>query len=181
MFSSLSRAVPAFPLILLASCVGAPERPPAPRPVASSAPAAAIPAAASPVLTQSAPVEWQYRPATAGDWTYRAGGGGSAATFASAGAGPLLTLRCDRAGGRVVLTRAGAAQSSMTVRTSYGAISWPAAATGAGTAATRAVNDAALDQIAYSRGRFSVEVAGSAALIVPAWAEVGRVIEDCRS
>jgi len=37
-----------------------------------------------------------------------------------------------------------------------------------------------LDQIAYSRGRFAIEIAGLEPLIVPAWPEVGRVIEDCR-
>jgi hypothetical protein len=45
----------------------------------------------------------------------------------------------------------------------------------------RAANDAVLDQIAYSRGRFAVEVQGLAPLIVPAWGEVGRVVEDCRA
>jgi hypothetical protein len=68
----------------------------------------------------------------------------------------------------------------MTVRTSYGAVGWSATATPSGTLAARAASDAALDQIAYSRGRFAVEVRGLETLIMPAWAEVGRVIEDCR-
>ena len=41
-------------------------------------------------------------------------------------------------------------------------------------------SDAVLDQLAYSRGRFAVEVQGQETLIVPAWAEISRVIEECR-
>ena len=58
--------------------------------------------------------------------------------------------------------------------------SWPATPGGTGTLAVRAASDTVLDQIAYSRGRFAVEAQGLDTLILPAWAEVGRVIEDCR-
>lgn len=37
-----------------------------------------------------------------------------------------------------------------------------------------------LDEMAFSRGRFAVDVNGLPTLVFPAWAEVGRVIEDCR-
>jgi hypothetical protein len=163
-------------LFLLPSCVGAPDQAqrPAPRQVPPRAAPAPAPASAP------APLEWQYRPATPGNWTYRQEGQGSAALFTSPAAGPLLTLRCDPAAGRISLLRAGAGQAAMTLRTSYGAVNWPAAASPSGTIATRAASDAALDQIAYSRGRFAVEVQGLDTLIIPAWAEVGRVIEDCR-
>ncbi len=40
------------------------------------------------------------------------------------------------------------------------------------------VGDAALDAIAFSRGRFALGV--SQLLILPVQAEIGRVIEDCR-
>ena len=40
--------------------------------------------------------------------------------------------------------------------------------------------DALLDAIASSRGRIGFSTSGVAALVVPPWAEVGRVIEDCR-
>ncbi len=93
----------------------------------------------------------------------------------------MLTVRCDPSAGRVSFARAGAAQGAMTVRTTYGAVSWPMAVDGAGRlVASRAVADGVLDQIAYSRGHFAVEVAGLETLILPAWAEVARVIEDCR-
>jgi len=34
--------------------------------------------------------------------------------------------------------------------------------------------------MAYSRGKFAIEVMGLEPLIVLAWPEVSRVIEDCR-
>lgn len=103
--------------------------------------------------------------------------------FGPSAADTRLTLRCDRASQRISLARAGAGQGAIIVRTSYGATSWPAtrsAGAAPQTVAYRAASDTALDQIAYSRGKFAVEVAGQAPLIVPAWAEVARVIEDCR-
>jgi len=41
-------------------------------------------------------------------------------------------------------------------------------------------NDPLLDQIAFSRGRFLVQVEGGPSLVVPAWPEFARVVEDCR-
>ena len=41
--------------------------------------------------------------------------------------------------------------------------------------------DPLLDAIVSSRGRIGVSVSGQPALVVPAWAEAARVIEDCRS
>lgn len=40
--------------------------------------------------------------------------------------------------------------------------------------------DRLLDAMAFSRGRFAVETGGLPTLYLPAWAEVTRVIEDCR-
>jgi hypothetical protein len=40
--------------------------------------------------------------------------------------------------------------------------------------------DSLLDAIASSRGRVGFSTSGLAALVVPPWADVGRVIEDCR-
>ncbi len=40
--------------------------------------------------------------------------------------------------------------------------------------------DPLLDAMAITRGRFAVEVEGETPLYLPAWAEVTRVIEDCR-
>jgi hypothetical protein len=40
--------------------------------------------------------------------------------------------------------------------------------------------DPLLDQIAFTRGRFML-AAGTLELILPAWPEIARVVEDCRS
>ena len=49
-----------------------------------------------------------------------------------------------------------------------------------GLAEDRFSNDELLDAMAFSRGRFVIEQAGAPTLVVPAYPEVGRVIEDCR-
>jgi hypothetical protein len=41
--------------------------------------------------------------------------------------------------------------------------------------------DNLFDALAFSRGRFSVTAAGGAPLVLPAWPEPARAIEDCRN
>lgn len=166
----------------LSGCVGPgqpPERPlpPPPRPVTVGATPAPPPPPPPP-----APVEWQYRPLSPGNWSYRTEPAGSVASFGPSTASPQLTLRCDRVARRISLARAGVMQgNALTIRTTFGAQSWPAGLQpSAGLVAMRAASDTALDQMAYSRGKIAVEAPGAAPLIVPAWAEIGRVIEDCR-
>lgn len=170
-------------LVLLASCVGpAPERRPTPapapapveRPTPAPPPAAPTPAAPAPTAA-----DWQYRPAAPGSWTYRSDAAGSVAQF-----GTQASIRCDIATRRIRIARAGGTQGPLTIRTSFGAVGWPATASGGAMpelVAVRAANDVVLDQIAYSRGRFALEAAGLPMLILPPWAEVARVIEDCRA
>ncbi|RZM31641.1 MAG: hypothetical protein EOP67_31935, partial [Sphingomonas sp.] len=43
-----------------------------------------------------------------------------------------------------------------------------------------AATDPLLDAMGFSRGRFVIEQAGAAPLVLPAWAEIERVTEDCR-
>lgn len=166
-------------MVLLASCVGPPSRSPAP---ARPAPRPVQPAPAAPPAATPAPpaANWEDRALTPGDWRYMQEGQGSVAVFAAAGQ-PLFTLRCDRATRRISALRAGVGQGGMVIRTSYGAVNWPAASDGSGRMiAARSATDSVLDQMAYSRGKIGVEMQGLAPLILPAWAEVARVIEDCR-
>ena len=165
-------------LVLLASCVGPPGNAPAPtRPARAPAPA---PAPATPVASS---VAWADRSLTPGNWSYSAEQRGSIARFGPP-AQPLLTLRCDLASRRVILTRYGAGQGAIVIRTSYGAVSWPATAQGGAQpalVAARAASDGVLDQMAYSRGKIGVDASGIAPLVVPVWAEIARVVEDCRA
>lgn len=70
----------------------------------------------------------------------------------------------------------------MTIRTTFGARALPAGAVDrtAGASANLPVNDNLLDNMAFSRGRFTVEMAGAPMLVIPTWPEPARVIEDCR-
>lgn len=156
----------------LASCVAPPVEVPRPAP---------RPAAPPPLPAPQVSSDWTDWPATAGDWRYVAEQGGTIARFGPVGGATILSIRCDTASRRIVVTRSdGATGTALTVRTSFGVAQWPAQAGSAGIVATRAANDAALDQIAFSRGRFVVETEDAPTLVLPAWAEVARVIEDCR-
>ena len=71
----------------------------------------------------------------------------------------------------------------MSIQTSFGVRSLPLAAVGGAPAhagAALAATDPWLDAMAFSRGRFTVGVAGLDLLVIPAWPELARVVEDCR-
>ena len=129
--------------------------------------------------------DWRDWPVAAGTWSYRPDAGGSTALFGPAGAPATAAIRCRTATKQVDVMRTGAVPASeMIVTTSFGVGRWPAATTQSAPAqivATRAAGDSALDQIAYSRGRFVIETAGLPTLVLPALPEIARVIEDCRS
>jgi hypothetical protein len=92
-----------------------------------------------------------------------------------------LTLRCDRARSRIVLTRNGLASApALTVRTTSIVRTLPVSPATTGAAADLAARDALIDAMGYSRGRFVVQGGGAPTLVVPAWAEILRVAEDCR-
>lgn len=158
----------------LAACVPAPrpsppaETRPSPTPVATVAPA--------PVVT-----EWMDAPQTPGDWRYA----GGVAQFGETAGEPRFGMRCEAASRTVVLSRAGPPSGTprMTVRSEAQTRTLAAAAATASQPAVEArlaASDRLLDAIALSKGRFAIEVPGTPTLYVPSWAEVTRVIEDCR-
>ncbi len=170
----------------LAGCVPAapPAAPPQPPPSAPLAPP-------SPPLA----ADWRDWPIAAGDWRYAANATATTASFGQTGQSALLVVQCALATRQVAIQRlvtdpAASVAEPMTVNTSFGAAQWPVAALApaadpasepAYVVATRASADEALDRIAFSRGRFTIEVPGAAPLAVPTWAEISRVIEDCRA
>lgn len=162
-------------LAVLAACV-APSAP-APKP----APPAPVPAPApAPAPPPPASSDWRDWPLTPGGWSYREDARGSVALFGGSGADPAFTLRCDRARRQLHLTRRGAGAGTMTVRTSSTARSLAVGAATDGATVALPANDPLIDAMGYSRGRFIVETAPLPPLVVPAWAEVLRVAEDCR-
>ncbi|MDX3910265.1 MAG: hypothetical protein QHC67_10655 [Sphingobium sp.] len=128
--------------------------------------------------------EWRDWPLTAGAWRYQAEGASTTAIFGVTGAPAVLTFRCELPTRRIIFvpgTAPGAGQ--MTVRTTFGSVQWPLQPSPASSPqfiAVRAAGDAALDQIAFSRGRFLIEVPGASPMVLPTWAEITRVVEDCR-
>jgi hypothetical protein len=151
--------------LTLASCSAPPPAPPRP-----AAPPAPPPTIAPP---QTAATDWRDIPETPGSWKYARDAGGSAATFTETGGVADLVLRCDSAARAITLTRPGTT-GAITVTTSYGAKTWSASPV------ALAAADPLLDQIAFTRGRFTVDGGGLKQLVLPAWAEPARVIEDCR-
>jgi hypothetical protein len=119
-----------------------------------------------------------------GGWTYAATAGGSEASFLDANGRPQLFMRCVRANRIVTIARpATAAAPFLNVWTSNQTRNLPASYNPAiyRLSASLTAADPLLDAIAFSRGRFAVSVSGATALIVPAWEEPARVVEDCRA
>ncbi|UIJ45116.1 hypothetical protein LZK98_19050 [Sphingomonas cannabina] len=151
----------------LAGCIPSttpPPAPPPPRPAPVATPAPPPPPVSS---------DWRDWPLTPGDWRYA----GGVATFGPAGA-PVFTIACgsDR---RVTLTRAVPDGATMAIRTTSRSQTL-ATANGGGSAVLPA-RDPLLDAIGFSRGRFIVQGVAAQPLVIPAWPEILRVIEDCRS
>ena len=164
-------------MLALSACV---SPPPPPAPKAVSAPPGAAAMAPAPALTG----DWNDWPFTPGDWTYSRDSRGSVGQFGASGRTAMLSLRCDVQTRRITLSReASAPAQHVVIRTSSMTKQLPAQLTG-GTPAYIAVdimsNDPILDAMAFSRGRILVEAEGQQPVILPSWAEIARIIEDCR-
>lgn len=128
---------------------------------------------------------WLDAPQTPGDWRYLKLGAGSSASFHSRDGTALFTMQCQPAGARIVLSRAGSAEGQvmMRIRTETRDQILTAAAkpsVAPEVSASLPSRDPLLDAMAITKGRFAMEVEGMEPLYLPAWAEVTRVIEDCR-
>jgi hypothetical protein len=155
------RIMAAFAVALLAACATKPAPAPRPAPVVRPAPPP------EPVPAPPAPDEdWRDLPLTPGEWNYSSDAGGSEAHYAG------FSLRCDAARRQIILSRAGAT-GPIRIQTSFGAHMLPPGA-------AMPAPDPRLDALAFSRGRFTVEAEGLARLVIPAWPEPARVVEDCR-
>ena len=171
----MRRLLPLATTLAIVGCVpqAKPPAPPPPRP----APVVALPPPRSP------PNDWRDWPVTPGTWAYRKDTRGSIALFGLAGGEARLTLRCDVGTRGLFLSRDGANTAPLAIRTSTLARSLPMQPTGgtsAFVATALAPGDPLLDAMAFSRGHFTAEQVGSPVLVVPAWPEIGRVVEDCR-
>jgi hypothetical protein len=167
-------------LVTALSACTAPPPPPVPQPAP-----APKPAIITPVQTSQEPAgEWSDWPLAPGDWVYRQDERGSIALFGVTGANALVTLRCDRARQTIFLAREGRSVGAIVVRASSAMREFTGSPTG-GTplyiATEISPRDPMLDAMALSRGRIAINVAGQQPIAIPSWAEITRVVEDCRA
>jgi hypothetical protein len=118
-----------------------------------------------------------------GSWTYAPASDGSEAVFTNAAGSPQLWAHCTRATRHITLSRPAAAAApflnvwTSSLTRSVGSAFNPA--TGRLTI-DLANYDPLLDAIVSSHGRVGFTVGTQPPLVVPPWAELARVIEDCR-
>jgi len=170
-------------LLVLGGCVAERKVAPTPAPSPILRPLAPLPPVVAP------PADWRDAEFTQGDWNHRTDAAGSVASYGQVGGEPLLALRCermsDRAASRIVLIRAGAESgqvplSVITTSTARAFTATPQDGPAPSLSVTLSPREPILDAVAFSRGRWAVEVPGLPTLTLPAWPEVARVIEDCR-
>jgi hypothetical protein len=177
-------------LAMLAGCASQRAVPP-PREVPRPAPA--IRPVPSPAPVRQGPADWRDRPLTDGDWSYRTLASGSVARFSNGAGIGLAAIACNLGQKVVTLSRSApnltaGAQASVPLTLVTTARPHPYNVSvsanpgqfGPSLAINLTAGDATLDDLAFSRGRFAIEASGQPTLILPAWEEVGRVIEDCR-
>ena len=120
----------------------------------------------------------------AGNWSYAPSTDGGEAVFANASGYPQLWVHCTRGTRRVTIALPAAAAvpvvdvwtSSMTRMVT------PSFSASAGRTSVDFTNyDPLLDALSNSRGRIGFALGNQPPLVVPAWPEIARVVEDCRA
>lgn len=173
----------------IAACVSGPDRPPRtvtqprqPVAVPTRAPATTPP----PIVREPVFENYLDAPQTPGTWTYL---DEPAETLALYGVGEnyRFIVRCDKSTRMVGLARVAEngpasprAMEISTETTKRSLTAQPVTTARQFVAATLPPRDPLLDAMAITKGRFAVSVEGENTLYLPAWAEVTRVIEDCR-
>ena len=150
--------------------------------------ASAALALAAPIAAQTAPTarpDYSTARLTPGSWNYQAVAGGSAARFMDSSGSTRFALECSKATRQVTISR-----SSAVAPAAPGLFVWTTDAsrslgarfdpTAMRVSVQLAARDPLLDAIAFSRGRVAVTMSGAEALVMPAWPEAARTIEDCR-
>lgn len=171
-----------LPVLALCCCTPAPD--PAPLPPAASQ-QTPRPAPPPPLVEEPVYDNFLDAPQTPGSWTYRDGTSLSFAIFAEAGQPARFGIECGKRNREVRLVRGTSASGATPMRirtetTQRLVTANPSADGRPMLVAALPAGDTLLDAMALSRGRFAVETGGVETLYLPAWAEVTRVIEDCR-
>jgi hypothetical protein len=109
--------------------------------------------------------------------------GGSTARFIDATGTARFAFECSKATRRVTLARTSAIPAPSLFLWASDASRTLAARfepNAMRVSAELGARDPLLDAIAFSRGRIAVVMAGAGPLVMPAWPEAARTIEDCR-
>ena len=167
-------------LLLVVGCTAEPQKAP-PRPAPAPIPVRPVSPPPAPQPVPAPPsAEWQDMPLSDGTWSFSEQS--LQASFGSSD--PSFVVRCDPRTRQVQLLRPGVATgNTMVVRTSEMRRVLPLSISQDAAAAPYAslgAEDSLLDGIAFSRGRFSIELPGMPMLVIPSWPEPARVIEECR-
>jgi hypothetical protein len=156
------------------------EAPPVtPQPVVEPRPAPSRPA--EPVFRN-----YLDAPRSQGSWTYIPDDNGGQAAYGSGGSNnTVFALTCFKAAGQIGLMRMidGSNPSAIRIKTETTERTLDASPIDTQSNILMALvvaSDPILDSMAITKGRFVVAVEGERTLYLPAWAEVTRVIEDCR-
>jgi hypothetical protein len=175
-------------LLVAPACSGSRTAPAARPPVAATTPPK--PRAPTPAPPVAAPLPvtaasgWTDLSVSNGGWQYESDGTISRALFGDNPFRPAMVIACNRGQGWVGIavrgTPPGPRRMEILTETAQRAMTAANQPEVDGVAATLAPGDPLLDAMALSKGRFAVAVEGASMLIVPSYAEVSRVIEDCR-
>jgi hypothetical protein len=154
----------------------APPAPPPPRVVTRPAPP--LPPLPAP------PADWRDAPRSPGDWSWQSKAGRSVALYGAPrvpGSG-AFALGCNPATRNFVIAvkPTAAPPSLITITTTSLRRALTVVREGAEVVTNLPADDPLIDAMAFSRGRFMVEMPGNAPLYLPSWPEISRVAEDCR-
>ena len=189
--SAIARTLLLSSAMLAAGCVPAPDSTPSPEETAAPVQQASSPTSSQTPVAATQPKydDWIDAPRTPGSWSYYAEMVGNSrygvANYTSPDGTQLFTIMCSSGSGSIILQRwvDSVGQLPLTIRTETLDRTLTAPRDPEGRNMVAAIvrpNDPLLDAMALTKGRFAVETSGKPTLYLPAWAEVTRVIEDCR-
>ena len=147
----------------------------------------AVAAMATQAVAAPSARDFSIAPVAPGAWNYQALPGASEARFVDSGGIARLVIRCTKATRQVSFSpTSSVAAANIFVWTSSASriVAVRFEANAMRVTADFSAFDPLLDAIAFSRGRVAVTMvgmgAGGSSLVVPAWPEPARTIEDCR-
>jgi hypothetical protein len=173
-FSASQVAAGTGAMLMLSSCTG-----PRPLPPVTIAPQPLPPASVTPTA-KSEPLDWHDAPLNAGAWRWEAGNGVSRARFGTPEQ-MVAEIACHAGTINILLPHKAAVEPTL-FALSTATKSWQATAQAGASGYSVALDarDRVWDALAFTRGRFALELGGVGMVVLPADPAISRVVEDCR-